>query len=654
MAKKLDRKALIKAHHDYYHAGVALPPNVSPLTDEAYDALVQDFLDKNPEARSWFFSLRGGYSTGGQVQLPNFMFSLDKMYGNRSEKDDRFLRRKIEALSAMSGGWPCRFTITPKIDGVALYVKRKTDLSLDWIATQGEDGVLGDLVPFSTHLTHFNFAGLADIFPQAQDFRAELALPKHSIVGKELEEGRLRQVVNGYLTAKSNVAAIGQCCIVALMPFNEDLTPDHYADNASFVSGRVCQQYHVTRTYESADNVMLALSQLFSWVRESFPFACDGLVIQPTHWPFEAVDVGQTPSWAMAYKERTEVVKTTVREVVFSVGRTQQVSAQVKFDPVLINGNRISQATAKSWQFLQYGSLNENDPVRPINTGAVIEVERGGDCIPNIVRVLEGAKEAATVPFAYELRGGVAFAVESSITQIVNDLLGWVEVSKYDGLGEATLTALCEYFEINGLADLLSLNIGDLDDFADDVKGYRSETLVRHLDGLFDGLNNLPLNVALAAYSPMRGVGKANAKKACEVFDLMPYWGEPLPKKALDVWAAHSISVAGQAIATHWLSLKTLMDACGLTIKPPVLGSKTFVLSNFRNAAFSQALIEASGGMLDEKAQVSQSTTVLLYAEGKSLTKLNAAKKWGVPTIAIDKAKLPDPVALWKQIEAIS
>ncbi|MDD7363108.1 MAG: NAD-dependent DNA ligase LigA [Peptoniphilus sp.] len=82
------------------------------------------------------------------------------------------------------------------------------------------------------------------------------------------------------------------------------------------------------------------------------------------------------PRWAIAYKFEAEEVQTTLREVVWNVGRTGKVTPTAVFDPVDIDGVTIARAT-----------LNNYDDIerKRVRIGGDILIRRSNDVIPEII-----------------------------------------------------------------------------------------------------------------------------------------------------------------------------------------------------------------------------------------------------------------------------
>jgi DNA ligase (NAD+) len=115
--------------------------------------------------------------------------------------------------------------------------------------------------------------------------------------------------------------------------------------------------------------------------REELDFEIDGVVIKADSLELRRL-LGQrsrTPRWAAAWKFPARQELTTVRDIAVQVGRTGKVTPVALLDPVEVGGVTVSRA-----------SLHNFDEVRRlgVRVGDRVRVERAGDVIPRVVKVL--------------------------------------------------------------------------------------------------------------------------------------------------------------------------------------------------------------------------------------------------------------------------
>ena len=116
--------------------------------------------------------------------------------------------------------------------------------------------------------------------------------------------------------------------------------------------------------------------------REGLPYEIDGIVIKVDRVALqqELGFTGKAPRWAIAYKYAARSGETQIEDILIQVGRTGKLTPVAALQPVLIGGTTVSRAT-----------LHNMDEIERLGVriGAWVLVERGGDVIPKVVKVLE-------------------------------------------------------------------------------------------------------------------------------------------------------------------------------------------------------------------------------------------------------------------------
>jgi DNA ligase (NAD+) len=106
----------------------------------------------------------------------------------------------------------------------------------------------------------------------------------------------------------------------------------------------------------------------------------------------------------VAYKFPAQQALSTVRRIVVNVGRTGALTPAAELDPVRIGGVTISRATLHNADEIERLDAREGDTVL---------VERAGDVIPHIVRVIVDRRPAGAPPFRFPEQCPVCGAVAS-------------------------------------------------------------------------------------------------------------------------------------------------------------------------------------------------------------------------------------------------
>ena len=113
-------------------------------------------------------------------------------------------------------------------------------------------------------------------------------------------------------------------------------------------------------------------------LRPTLPYDIDGIVIKVNDIK-QQQKLGFTakyPKWATAYKFPAEEVLTKLTDIIFTVGRTGQITPNAVLEPVIVAGSTISRATLHNEDF-----VNE----RNLKIGDIVSIRKAGDVIPEVV-----------------------------------------------------------------------------------------------------------------------------------------------------------------------------------------------------------------------------------------------------------------------------
>lgn len=129
-------------------------------------------------------------------------------------------------------------------------------------------------------------------------------------------------------------------------------------------------------------NIDEVLSFIREWTekRDTLPYEIDGIVIKVNDIA-QQKELGFTakvPKWATAYKFPPEHVLTKLTDIIFTVGRTGQITPNAVLEPVRVMGSTISRATLHNADY-----CIEKD----IRVGDYVYIYKAGDVIPAVDRV---------------------------------------------------------------------------------------------------------------------------------------------------------------------------------------------------------------------------------------------------------------------------
>ena len=181
--------------------------------------------------------------------------------------------------------------------------------------------------------------------------------------------------------------------------------------------------------------------------RHELTYDIDGVVIKLNNIK-DQLYLGFTaryPKWATAYKFKAELVYTKLKDIIFTVGRTGQVTPNAILEPVILMGSLISKTTLHNEDYVKE---------RDIHIGDTVSIKKAGDVIPEVVNVL------------FERRNGTEIPFEMAKTCPIcgSDLVRKEEESAYYCLNNR-----CDAKHIEGLIHYASRNAMNIEGFGDSI-----------------------------------------------------------------------------------------------------------------------------------------------------------------------------------------
>jgi DNA ligase (NAD+) len=199
----------------------------------------------------------------------------------------------------------------------------------------------------------------------------------------------------------------------------------------------------------------------------------DGVVVKVDSRAHQEVlgYTGKGPRFAIAFKFPTEQVTTIVEDIVLQVGRTGVLTPVAHLKPVAVLGTVVSRAT-----------LHNEDEIRRLDVriGDTVILEKAGDVIPDIVRVLTELRTGKEKPYAFpthveacggdgrieRVPGQAAYRCvnKNSFAQLLRRLAYFCSKSAFDieGCGPKIVEALMKEGLVSTPPDFFTLTKGDL------------------------------------------------------------------------------------------------------------------------------------------------------------------------------------------------
>ena len=581
------------------------------------------------------------------------MLSLDNAY---SEEELRDWERRVHELS---GRTDLEYMCELKLDGMSLALVY-SDGRLERGITRGDGSVGEDVtlnvrtvrsVPLVIAKEKLKKAGI----PADFEVRGEMLMPLAAF--RKLNEERERQGLAVFANPRNFTAGT----VRQLEPsITAQRRMDYFAylllkDGQTFFDRQskamVAMElagFKVNPNRKLAKNLEEVWKFIQSWEgkRDSLPYEIDGIVIKVdrTSWQRELGFTGKAPRWAIAYKYAARGAVTQIENIVPQVGRTGKLTPVAWLKPVPIGGTTVSRAT-----------LHNMDEIERLGVkiGDWVEVERGGDVIPKVVKVVEdkdhprGHKQFEMPGRCPVCGGNVVRTPGEADHRCVNancpaKLQGTIlhfasrHVMNIDGLGEALVNQLTERGFVKDVADLYVLTKDDLlklermgeksaENVLAEIEASKKLPLERVIYGL--GIRFVGERTAqfLADhFGSLDAIMKASAEELEEVNEVGPRIAESIVEFFAD---AHNRKLVGD------------LRKAGLTFtgqrkeKGTKLAGKTFVLTgtlarHTRDEA--KTMIEDAGGRVS--GSVSKKTDYVVAGTDAG-SKLDKARELGVNVI---------------------
>jgi DNA ligase (NAD+) len=480
--KQIDslREKIRYHEHRYY---VLDDPEIS---DFAYDKLVEELKaleTKHPELVTPDSPTQrvGGKPSERFVKAPHSspMLSLDNTY---NVDDLRNWERRVHELS---GRTDIEYVCELKLDGMSLALHYQDGKLIRGI-TRGDGSIGEDVtlnvrtvrsIPLSIPKDKLKKAGI----PLDFEVRGEMLMPLAAF--KKMNEEQERKGEKVFANPRNATAG-------TVRNLEPSVTAQRRLDYFSYAllkDGRTYfpRHWETLKALEAAGfkvNPSRTLAKNFEEIwsfiekeetkREKLPYEIDGIVmkVDRTAWQDELGYTGKAPRWAIAYKYAARGGMTQIEDIVPQVGRTGKLTPVAHLTPVFIGGTTVSRAT-----------LHNMDEIERLGVkiGDWVEVERGGDVIPKVTRMIEDkehprGKKSFHMPEKCPVCGGQVVRTEGEAdhrcvnancpAKLRETILHFASrgVMNIEGMGEALVNQLTDRGLVKHVADIYKLAKEDL------------------------------------------------------------------------------------------------------------------------------------------------------------------------------------------------
>jgi DNA ligase (NAD+) len=643
-------------HHEYLYYVLDDPQ----ITDAEFDQLMIELKKieaEHPELVTPDSPTQrvGGKPREGFIKAPHSspMLSLDNTY---SEDELHNWERRVHELS---GREDIDYVCELKLDGMSLALHYENGKLIRGI-TRG-DGTIGEdvtlnvrtvrSIPLSIPLDQLKKACI----PADFEVRGEMLMPIAAF--KRMNEEREQKGLSVFANPRNATAGT----VRQLEPSITAQRRLDYFTYALLKDGRTYFDRH-SKTLDALDaagfkvNKTRRLAKTFEQIwtfieqeepkREKLPYEIDGIVskVDRTALQAELGYTGKAPRWAIAYKYAARGGITKIEDILVQVGRTGKLTPVAALKPVPIGGTTVSRATLHN--------MDEIDRLG-VKIGDWVEVERGGDVIPKVTRVIEDkdhprGHKSFHMPERCPVCGGHVVRTEGEAdhrcvnancpAKLRETILHFASrgVMNIDGLGDALVTQLTDRGLVKNVADIYRLTKDDL--LKLERMGDKStENVLEEIKKS----KNLPLERVIYGLG-IRMVGERTAQFLAEHFgsiDALMKAGEEELQEANEVGPRIAQSIAeffqepkNRALIKDLHELKLRLTGVKKE-RGTKLAGKTFVLTGtlpHLSRDEAKKMIEDAGGRVS--GSVSKKTDFVVAGDDAG-SKLDKARELGVKVI---------------------
>lgn len=415
------------------------------------------------------------------------MLSLAKAYTDEDVVD--FIERGRRFFQK-DEGLEIAFTAEPKIDGLSASLRYENGVFVQG-ATRGDGSVGEDITANLRTIRDIPEKLAGSGWPQSIEIRGEVymtyaefqALKARSAAAggqdyvnpRNTAAGSLRQK-DATVTASRNLRFFAY----AWGATTEDPAPTQYEAVQKFRDWG----FEVSPLMVRAKSVdeLIAHYRLIEEQRSALGYDIDGVVYKvdqlelQRRWGF----VTGEPRWAVAHKFPAEQATTVVRKIDIQVGRTGTLAPVARLEPVTVGGVVVENVTLHNEDYIK-GFDSNGLPIREgtdIRLGDTVVIQRAGDVIPQIVRVVLDKRPADAVLYEFP---HVCPVCGSPATREINEKTG-----KEDSRRRCTGELICPAQAVEGLRHFVSRGALDIEGLgAENIELFFSKGLVKTAADLF-------------------------------------------------------------------------------------------------------------------------------------------------------------------------
>lgn len=484
-------KILNEANYQYY---ILDNPTI---TDQEFDKYLRELTELELEYPELKRSDSPTVRVGGDVldgfekvthKLP--MLSIEDVF---NIEEIRFFEERIR-----KEGFHPDYVCELKIDGLSVSLHYEHG-NLVQAATRG-NGIVGDDI--TNNVKTIKTIPLTLMEDIDIEVRGEIYMSKDTLkkINLDREQKNLpilqncRNAASGSikLLDSKEVAKRNLECFIYHLPNPEDYglkTHEEALDFMKKLGFRINQNNRVVKDLDGIQNFLKEKGE----IRSELPYDIDGVVIKVNDFEIQR-RLGFTskhPKWCIAYKFPATVVYTKLIDILFTVGRTGQITPNAILEPVIVQGSTIKKATLHN---------EDNIVSKDIRIGDIVSIYKAGDVIPAVGDPLKERRTGKEQPFQMiencPICGTKVIRKEEEAAYFcpntdcparnVECLIHFAskEAMNIEGLGDSIMEDLYNYGYIKDISDIYRLNTYQKE--LEQLEGYGKKSV----ENLFKSIEN--------------------------------------------------------------------------------------------------------------------------------------------------------------------
>lgn len=471
------------------------------ITDQEYDKYIRELFDLESEYPEYILENSPTHRVGGKV-LDEFskvthkipMMSLSNVF---NESEIRAFHERIR-----KEGYNPEYVCELKIDGLSVSLTYEHG-SLVSASTRG-DGVVGEDI--TNNVRTIKTVPLKINKDIDIEVRGEIYMSKKVLetINRNRKENNLPLLQNARNAAAGSIRQLDSKVAASrkLDTFIYHLpNPLDYGINTHYEA----LLYMKTLGFKTNPNnrIVNNINEVIEFInyatknRDNLPYDIDGVVIKVNdinmqkHLGFTA----KYPKWATAYKFPPTQVFTKLTDIIFTVGRTGQVTPNAVLEPVLIQGSTVRKATLHNEAY-----VIDHD----IKIGDIVEVIKAGDVIPAVLGPVKERRTGTEKDFEMIKKCPIcdSFLIknegeadyfcknEHCPARNIESLIHFVsrDAMNIDGLGESIIEDLYNLKYIKTVSDIYLLGKYKKDIM--ELEGYGEKSVTNMLNAIEESKNN--------------------------------------------------------------------------------------------------------------------------------------------------------------------